>query len=63
MRNKPRKVLGVTVPGTGPGLSGVAKEVKKAGKRAKRAGDQLAEFTDEVRTAREKAEELGRAIS
>jgi len=63
LNNKPKKVLGVSVPGTGAGLSGVAKQVKKAGKHAKKAGQQIGELTDEVRAARQKAEDVGRAIS
>jgi hypothetical protein len=51
------------VPGTGRGLDGVAKQVKKSGKQAKRVADQLGDLTDEVRAARKKAEDLGKAIS
>jgi hypothetical protein len=54
--NKPKKVLGIPVPGTGGGINGLAKQVGKAGK-------QLGQLTDEVRAAREKAEEVGKAIS
>ena len=61
--NKPKKVLGVKVPGTGSGLDGVAKQVKKAGKQLKKTGKQVADLTDEVRTARQKAEDVGKAIS
>ena len=53
---KPKRVLGVKVPGTGSGVDGLAKQVGKAGK-------QLARLTDEVRTAREKAEQVGTVIS
>jgi len=53
---KPKKVLGVKVPGTGGGVDGLAKQVAKAGK-------QLGQLTDEVRTAREKAEQVGKVIS
>ena len=51
------------IPGTGAGLSGVAKQVKKAGKNATKAGKQIVELTEEVRAARKKAEEVGKAIS
>jgi hypothetical protein len=60
---KPKKVLGIPVPGTGSGLNGLAKQVGKAGKQFKKASKQVSELTDEVRAAREKAEEVGKAIS
>jgi hypothetical protein len=63
LRRRPKKVLGVKVPGTGAGLDGVAKQVKKAGKEFRKTSKQVAELTDEVRTARRKAEEVGKAIS
>ena len=50
------KVLGVPIPGTGRGLDGVAKEIGKAGK-------QLGTLANEVRTTREKAEDIGKALS
>ena len=63
LNHKPKKVLGVKIPGTGQGLDGVAKQVKKAGKHAKKAGKQIGDLTDEVRAARQKAEDVGKAIS
>jgi hypothetical protein len=51
------------IPGTGSGLNGVAKQVKKAGKHAKNASKQIGELTEEVRAARQKAEDVGKAIS
>ena len=63
LNNKPKKVLGMPIPGTGSGLSGVAKQVKKASKNAKKAGKQIGELTEEVRAARKKAEDIGKAIS
>jgi hypothetical protein len=63
MGHKPKKVLGVKVPGTGNGLDGLAKQVKKAGKHAKGAGKQIGDLTEEVRAARKKAEDLGNALS
>jgi hypothetical protein len=63
MGHRPKKVLGVKVPGTGSGLDGVAKQVKKTGKQLRKASKQVAELTDEVRTARKKAEDVGKAIS
>ena len=60
---KPKRVLGVKVPGTGSGIDGFAKQVGKAGKEFKKASKQLGNLTDEVRTAREKAEQVGKVIS
>jgi hypothetical protein len=60
---KPKRVLGIQVPGTGSGLDGLAKQVGKAAKQFKKTGKQVGELTDEVRAAREKAEEVGRAFS
>jgi Sec-independent protein translocase protein TatA len=51
------------VPGTGGGIDGLAKQVGKAGKQFKKASKQVSQLTDEVRAAREKAEEVGKAIS
>ena len=53
---RPRRVLGVPIPGTGNGLNGVAKEIQKAGK-------QLGNLAVEVQTTRKKAEDVGKAIS
>ena len=61
--NKPKKVLGVKIPGTGAGLTGVAKQVRKASKQLGKTGKQIGELTDEVRSARKKAEDVGKAIS
>jgi hypothetical protein len=61
--NKPKRILGMKVPGTGAGLDGVAKQVNKTGKQFDRASKQVAELTDEVRTARKKVEDVGKAIS
>ena len=61
--SKPKRVLGIQVPGTGGGMDGLAKQVGKAAKQFKKASKQVGELTDEVRTAREKVEEVGRAFS
>jgi hypothetical protein len=63
LAKKPKKVLGVRVPGSGRGMDDVVKQVGKAGKQFKKASKQVGELTDEVRAAREKAEQLGKAIS
>jgi hypothetical protein len=60
---RPRHVLGVRVPGSGAAMGDLVKQVKRSGKHLKTAGKQIADLTDEVRSAREKAEEIGRAIS
>ena len=51
-----KKVLGVPMPGSRNGLDGLAKEVGKAGK-------QFGKLATEVRTTREKASEVGKALS
>jgi Sec-independent protein translocase protein TatA len=56
-------VLGIPVPGTGGGINGLAKQVGKAGKEFKKASKQVGQLTDEVRAAREKAEQVGKVIS
>jgi hypothetical protein len=61
--HKPKRVLGVKVPGTGAGVDGLAKQVGKAAKQFNKASKQLGELTDEVRSARQKAEDVGKAIS
>jgi hypothetical protein len=60
---KPKKILGMSVPGTGGGLGTLAKEVGKAGKQFNRAGKQFGDLADEVRTVRKKAEQVGDAVS
>jgi hypothetical protein len=60
---KPKKVLGVKVPGTGGGVDGLAKQIGKAGKQFTKASKQIGELTDEVRGAKEKAEKVGKVIS
>ena len=60
---RPRHVLGVRLPGSGAAMGDLVKQVKRSGRHLKTAGKQIADLTDEVRTAREKAEEIGRAIS
>jgi hypothetical protein len=60
---KPKRVLGMKVPGTGSGLDGLVKQVGKAGKQFQKANQQLGQLTNEVRTAREKAEQVGKVIS
>jgi hypothetical protein len=60
---KPKRVLGVKVPGTGGGLDGLTKQVGKAAKQFKKANGQLGELTSEVRSAKEKAEQVGKIIS
>lgn len=52
-----RKVLGVKLPGNGSGgIETLAKNVNEAGK-------QFGRFAGEVRTARQKAEEIGKALT
>jgi hypothetical protein len=60
---KPKRVLGVRVPGSGRGVHDVVKEVGKAGRQFKRASGQVGQLTGEVQAAREKAGEIVRVIS
>jgi hypothetical protein len=52
---RPRKVLGIPIPGTRNG-GDLAKEIR-------RAGEQFGHLATEVRTTRRKAENIGKAIS
>jgi hypothetical protein len=54
--NRPRKILGVKVPRRQTNLSDVAKGVNEAGK-------QFGKLAGEVRAARQKAEEIGKALT
>ena len=60
---KPKRVLGMKVPGTGSGVDGLVKQIGKAGKEFTKASKQLGALTDEVRSAKQKAEQVGKAIS
>jgi hypothetical protein len=51
-----RKVLGIPVPGTGRGLDGFTRQVGQAGK-------QLGRLATEVTETREKAQQVGKALS
>jgi hypothetical protein len=51
-----RKVLGVKLPGQRIDFAGVSKQIGEAGR-------QFGRLAREVRTAREKAEQISRAIS
>jgi hypothetical protein len=53
---RPKKVLGLPIPGTRGGLNGLAKEVGKAGK-------QVGRLAEEVQTIRKKAEKVGDVLS
>src|SRR5919204_2682205 len=53
-RRRPRRVLGIPVPGTRDGLEGIVKEIR-------RAGDQIGNLAHEVQTTRKKAEDVGKA--
>ncbi|MCW3066871.1 MAG: hypothetical protein JWN32_4043 [Solirubrobacterales bacterium] len=54
--NRKRKVLGITMPGQRDGVEHLAKNVGEAGK-------QFGKLAGEVRTARQKAEQIGKALS
>jgi hypothetical protein len=51
-----RKVLGIPLPSSRNGFDGLTKQIGEAGK-------QFGKLASEVRTTREKAEEVGKAIS
>lgn len=51
-----KKVLGIPLPGQTVDLNGVAKQIGAAGK-------QFGKLAKEVRAAREKAEEIGKALT
>ena len=53
VQRKPKKVLGVPIPGTGNGLKGLTKEVKKA-------GEQFGHLASEVQSTRKTAEDIGK---
>ena len=52
---RPRKVLGIPIPGTRNGGD--------LGKEIRRAGEQFGHLASEVRTTRKKAEDIGKAMS
>ena len=54
-RSRRREVFGIPIPGTGNG-GGVANEIRKA-------GEQFGRLAREVRATRQKAEDIGKAIS
>jgi hypothetical protein len=60
---RPRKVLGITVPGSKNGLAGVAKEVNGAGKQFGKLANEIGAVGREIREARERAKEIGKALS
>ena len=62
LAGKPKRILGVRVPGSGSGLDDIAKQVGKAGKQFKSASREVGQLTSEVQTARRKAQELRRTI-
>jgi hypothetical protein len=53
---RPHKILGVPIPGSGSGMDGMSKQIKKAGK-------QFGKLANEVQTTRRKAEKVGKALS
>ena len=63
LAHRPKRVLGVKVPGTGGGIDGLTKQVGKAANRFTKASKQLGELTEEVRTTKEKAQQVAKVIS
>jgi hypothetical protein len=60
---RPRKILGITVPGSKNGLAGVAKEVNGAGKQFGKLANEVGNVGREIREARERAKEIGKALT
>jgi hypothetical protein len=60
---RPRKVLGITVPGSKNGLASVAKEVNGAGKQFGKLASEVGAVGREIREARERAKEIGKALT
>ena len=63
LAKKPKRVLGMRVPGSARGMDDVVKQVGKAGKQFKKASKQVGQLASEVHAARKKVEDLGKAIS
>jgi hypothetical protein len=61
--SKPKRILGVRVPGSGRGLEDVVKQAGKAGKQFKNASREVGQLTSEVQAARGKVQELRRTIT
>jgi hypothetical protein len=58
-----RKVLGIPVPKKTIDLNGVTQEISKAGKQFGKLAEEVRKGTAEVRSAREKAEQIARVFS
>jgi hypothetical protein len=56
LQQRSKKLLGISLPGKKVDLAGVSKQIGEAGR-------QFGTLAREVRTAREKAEKISRAIS
>jgi hypothetical protein len=54
--SRPKKVMGITIPHRQTDFSDVIRSINAAGK-------QFGSFASEVRTARQKAEEIGKALT
>jgi len=51
-----KRVMGIPMPGTGKGLDGFTRQIGEAGK-------QFGKLANEVKEARERAEQVGKALS
>ena len=61
--SRPKRILGVRVPGSGRGLEDVVKQAGKTSKQFRNASREVGQLTSEVQAARRKVQELGRIIT
>ena len=59
---KTRKVLGIPLPGKKIDLSDVTQHISEAGKQVGKLADEVRKASGEVKSVREKAEQIGRAF-
>jgi hypothetical protein len=57
------KFLGIPIPNVKIDLADVSKQIGDVGKQVGEAGKQFGKLAGEVRAVREKAEQIGRAVS
>lgn len=60
---RPKKILGISVPRRQADLSDLTRSIKAAGQQFAAAGQQFGKLASEVRTAEQKAEQIGKALT
>jgi hypothetical protein len=60
---RPKKVLGVSIPHRQADFSDVTRSVNAAGKQFGKLAGEIRSIASEVRSARQKAEEVGKALT